>query len=69
MVITIVVAGGQNEKRLGAVATRDPAGPEPALGRPLDADRHAVIELVVVVLRQWRRVGRGRDEREIRHAA
>ena len=65
----IVVAGGQNEKRLGAVAARDPAGPEPALGRALDADRHAVVELVVVVLRQWRRVGRGRDEREIRHAA
>ena len=63
--LAVVVAGGQHEERLGAVASRDPACPEPSLGCPLDADRHAVVEFVVVVLRQRRRVEHRWDQREV----
>ena len=65
--LAVVVAGSQHEERLGTVASRDPACPEPAFGCPLDADRHAVVEFVVVVLRQRRRVEHRWNEREVGH--
>ena len=50
----------------GAVASGDPGGPEPAFRGAGDADGHAVVELIVVILRQRRGIDHGRDQGEVR---
>ena len=61
---TIVVTGGGDHKRERAIAAGDPRGPEAAGRRAGDADGHAVVELVVVVVGERRSIEPRRDERE-----
>jgi len=60
--LAVIVAGSEDEEGIGTVPTRDPTGPKPPARRALDADGHAVVELVVVVLGKGRGIHHRRYE-------
>ena len=63
--LAVVVAAVENEEIFWAVLARNPARVDTPAGRARDADGHAVVELVVVVLRQRVGVEPRRDQREV----
>ena len=63
--LAVVIARVDDKKSVGAVSAGNPGGPEPTFGGAVEADRHAIVELVVVILRQRRCVEERRDQGQV----
>ena len=61
----VVIAGRRNHECPRAVLAAYPYRPQTSFRSPLDADRHPVVQLVVVVLRQGGSIQLGRNQCQV----